>query len=130
MVTRPIETRARLSPLRNLSSAKAGERRPRPIPAPAYAGVTTLRGNDFMDCLPPRKRGTIGLEWIPVACGNDDAVGLGLPNYLPPRSLAAQFFDFGDEHLGVVDGFFEVGVGAGGGEQALPVTFHGVGGGE
>jgi hypothetical protein len=37
---------------------------------------------------------------------------------------------FADEDTGVVDGLFQVGIGAGGGEKALAITLHGMGGGE
>ena len=38
-----------------------------------------------------------------------------------------QLHDFGDEDVGIVDRFFEVGVGSGSGEKPLAVAFHGVG---
>lgn len=38
--------------------------------------------------------------------------------------------DFADEDTGVVNGLFQVGIGAGGGEKALAITLHGMGGGK
>ena len=44
--------------------------------------------------------------------------------------LPHQRLDFGDEDVGIVDGFFQVAAGSGRGEQALTISLHGMGGGE